>query len=320
MKVMYIGDVHYSERTPLKRIDNYGDSLLEKLSYCADLAKKSNCNCVVFTGDIFDKPSISNEALLKFIKVINKDFAGLYLYTVIGNHDVYGYNINRLFTTSMGILLEACPNLKLLTADDSVCMDSTVLSGQSYTNDVDVDGFGYAFKESNTQHAKSIHVVHGMLLDKSVFFLDKQTLIDAVETNADIIVSGHYHDGFGVVQRKDGKIFINVGSICRKELSKNSDRKINVVIIDTAKEGLAAVEVKEIPVKPYAEVFDTSESTLLAVNNAVFETILSSNNVGKKFVNIEDLVTAVAEANNIEQSVLRNAQQAIAVEQENNNK
>ena len=79
----------------------------------------------------------------------------------------------------------------------------------------------------------SIHIVHGMLLDKPFIKGVPYTLIDDIKgTLADVTLSGHYHSGF---EKKEinNRFFLNPGSIVRVSNSmREIKRKPKIAIID----------------------------------------------------------------------------------------
>lgn len=79
----------------------------------------------------------------------------------------------------------------------------------------------------------SIHIVHGMLLDKPFVKGVPYTLVEEIkDTKADITLAGHYHSGFDNIQI-EGKYFINPGSIVRISNSlREMERRPKVIIID----------------------------------------------------------------------------------------
>jgi exonuclease SbcD len=100
-------------------------------------------------------------------------------------------------------------------------------------------------------------VAHGMALDHVPPF-DRYTLIQDVKTEADLIITGHDHTGYGIYKRPDGKIFLNPGSITRLSASVqeverpvmialitfNDDRYIDIGLIPlkSAKKGLEVLD------------------------------------------------------------------------------
>ena len=91
-----------------------------------------------------------------------------------------------------------------------------------------------------------IHIVHGMLTDRSLGPERVQTLIDNItHTNADITFCGHIHTGFKTVC-KDGKYFINPGSVVRTSASKaEMSRNVHVVLLEITD----SIKITEIPLK-----------------------------------------------------------------------
>ena len=120
------------------------------------------------------------------------------------------------------------------------------LSGQPYIFNIDgPDKLKYySPREIDTSVDYSIHMVHGMLLEKMFFEGVDYTLIDnIVDTKADIILSGHYHSGYNTLNI-NGKYFINPGSLVRITNSLSEmKRRPKVVIIEVSKKEINLKEV-----------------------------------------------------------------------------
>jgi exonuclease SbcC len=90
-----------------------------------------------------------------------------------------------------------------------------------------------------------IHIVHGMLSDKSMGGVIRHTLIDQIKhTKADLTIAGHNHIGFPLTE-VDGKYFVNPGAIPRLSNDvKEIARKPKVLLIDITREN--GLKLKEI--------------------------------------------------------------------------
>ena len=70
-----------------------------------------------------------------------------------------------------------------------------------------------------------------MLLNKPFFEGVQYTLIEDIkDTEADITLAGHYHNGFGI-KKIDSKYFINPGSIVRVANKISEIKRIPEVIL-----------------------------------------------------------------------------------------
>ena len=71
-----------------------------------------------------------------------------------------------------------------------------------------------------------------MLLDKKQFPGDYTLIDDLDNTGADLVLAGHYHLGFGALQRGN-RYFINPGALVRlSNHHREIERKVKVALID----------------------------------------------------------------------------------------
>ena len=53
--VLFIGDPHVDARTPIFRKDKFAETILKKIQWCLEYARKEKLQ-PVFLGDLFEKP------------------------------------------------------------------------------------------------------------------------------------------------------------------------------------------------------------------------------------------------------------------------
>lgn len=98
-KVAVVGDQHITGKFPRARNDDYLTSILYKLEQIL----QAN-DIVIGLGDMFDSPSIEEEALNRFFSLLLK-YPDKPFYTIYGNHDLYKYSLTSIKRTSLGIAL-----------------------------------------------------------------------------------------------------------------------------------------------------------------------------------------------------------------------
>jgi predicted phosphodiesterase len=162
-------------------------------------------------------------------------------------------------------LLEGVGILSLIRNDEEVVLEKegirVQLTGKPYRFDIDdKDEFrNYYIVKKRKDVDYSINMVHGMLLVKPFFEGIRYTLVEDIrETEADITLAGHYHSGFGIVER-DLKYFANPGSLIRiTNTLSEVNRKPKVLIIElTEKILLKEQELKT--ARPGEEVLDRKQ-------------------------------------------------------------
>lgn len=235
MRFLFFTDTHIRGLTPRSRVDDFYSTVKNKFQEIAEMVEIHKIDFVLHGGDWFDRPDISPSIVRDFAMII-RDFKKP-IYTVAGNHDIYGHNPETLSRTMLG-LLEGTDTIKIIKQDQPIILEKSgtkvQLYGNSYSFDIDSEGYEkYYIVKKDPSVDFCINMVHGMLLPKPFIEGIKYTLIDdIVSTEADITLAGHYHTGFGIKKLHD-KYFINPGSLIRISALKNEIiRMPETVIID----------------------------------------------------------------------------------------
>lgn len=217
MKFLYFTDTHIRGTTPKNRKDNFFETLKNKFLEIKKIADEADVDYILHGGDWFDRPDIS-PAIVREFAVLIKAFEKP-VFTIAGNHDIYGHNPDTIGRTMLG-LLEGIGLIRLIKYNDLIVLEKdglrVQLTGKPYNYDIDGDGFrDYYIVKRKEDVNYAINIVHGMLLSKPFFEGIQYTLLEDIkETEADITLAGHYHAGFGIKKIK-GKYFVNPGSLVR---------------------------------------------------------------------------------------------------------
>jgi exonuclease SbcD len=291
-----------------------------------DLAKRYDVKGIILSGDTLDAPEVANQVLLEVADLFMD--SPVLMWDTIGNHTIYGYNLETFKRSSLRVLSRLCPKYHV-QPDPTVAIpfddkDGTtvLLSFTPYSNKMDVGGYGYSPEYSSVyagfENAYRIHVSHGMLLDHEPPF-DGYTLLKDVQTTANLVLTGHDHIGFGIHQRADGVTFCNPGSITRLAASVvEMERPIRVALI-TVDKGKANIELIRLEsARPGSEVLDRTAI------EAAKERVKSMENFTQLLKSIErpynrsplEVLAEVAKVKNIAQEIVDEAAQLISQAQE----
>lgn len=261
MKFIYLTDVHIKGVNPGRRKDTYFLSILGKLQELKPVIKDEEIDCVIIGGDLFDSPDISNNLYSQVAKTLRS--WGVKIFVVPGNHDVFGQNIDTLQHTSLGALASSgvvtildrkTSPLRLLKKDVEGA-PMVAITGQEYYNDIDKgDSTDYSIEPSNADI--QVLVVHSMLLEKPFHPDVDYTLMSSVVSDADLILSGHYHPD-SIDTTYNGIRFVKPRATGRPDASlHNIKHKPNYAIVDLTS-GEIEVEFRDYQsAKPGIEVFD----------------------------------------------------------------
>ncbi len=317
MKILYFTDTHIRGNTPKNRKDVFIDTLEKKFQEIVDISLREDVDFILHGGDLFDRPDVSISIVSRFSKIFSLFQAPVYM--ISGNHDIYGHNPETIGRTMLG-LLDVLGLIKLIKKESLVLEKDGIrveVSGQSYVYDIDgPDNRNYyRIPEKGEDIDYSIHMVHGMLLDKPFIKGIPYTLVDDIkDTKADITLSGHYHRGFKTIKTEEGKYFINPGSIVRITNSLNEmERRPKIVLIDLEKE----IKIKNIYLKTALEgeeVLDRKQiesSAFKAERMLEFkETIDATMDFDK--MDINEVLLQVSLSESLEDEVIKEALDRIA--------
>ncbi len=317
LKVLFFTDTHIRGTNPKNRKDNFVDTVEKKLIEITDIIEKHNVDFVLHGGDLFDRPDISISIASRFSMILDKIKVPFYL--VSGNHDVYGHNPDTIYRTMLG-LLDILGVIKIIKGNEKIILEKNnikvQLTAQPYVYDIDSpENLDYYIVKDIRQDVNySIHMVHGMLLDKPFIKGIPYTLVDDIkDTLADITLSGHYHAGFKTL-KIDNKYFINPGSMVRISNSlKEIERIPKIVLIEFGKD----IQITEIPLEsalPGEEVLDRSEIEKNLFKNERIMEFKQSIDAALDFekMDINEVLIRVSNAEGVEDNVIKEALRRIA--------
>lgn len=322
MKFMFMTDTHIRGTNPRNRLDDFYETLAAKMNEAVDIADEYGVDIVLHGGDWFDRPDAS-PAIVRDFAVIIKRF-NRPIYTVAGNHDIYGHNPQTISRTMFG-LLEGLDIIKLLDYNQKVFIEKdgirVQLTGSSYNTEIDGEDSRRCYvvkKEAGVDYA--VNIVHGMLLDKPFIEGLRYTLIDDLaDTEADITLAGHYHSGFGIV-RRGTKYFVNPGSLARITASKAEiERMPEVAIVDIGKNGIEVFPVmlkcalKGDEVLDRSAIEDAQERNLKLYG---FFQQISANDEFRK-VDIQSILQQIASSENVKAEVKNETIRRIEIARQN---
>lgn len=333
IRLLYFGDPHIRGANPRNRTDDYKLTLKTKLLEIFALAKLHKVDAIVQPGDTFHSPEVSSGVLLEFADLLSQ--SPVPIYTTPGNHDLYSYNLDTYGRTSLAVLERLVPQLVVARHPGDPFFlekDGTVvqLTFTPYSSAMDRDGYGYSHDVGKVAMVPGapdpygIHVAHGMLLDHSPPFDMRHTLIQDVKTNADMVLTGHDHTGYGIFRRFDGTIFCNPGSLTRMSASQAEiERPIQAALIEVdqvngVKYNRPQGEITLIKLesaRPGEEVLDRSKIEAEAKRQYAMESFASlvqGANGETALLDVESIIESIAKLQDFEPEVVRLALEKIA--------
>lgn len=220
MKILHITDSHGTVKGPESRKDIYYITFLRKLYELGYVIKKEKIDIVIHTGDLFHTARVSDKFAGQVSEMIKS--WQIPVYVVPGNHDIEGYTTDTIDQTKLGLLAKAGV-INLLDRDNPLNITATqngeeytiAISGQEYYAHID-EGNMQDFEMQQDEADFNILAIHGYIADTPQHPDIKCTMCQDVVTDADIILTGHYHRQFEWSDGQNLDIF-NPGSMMRVE-------------------------------------------------------------------------------------------------------
>ena len=210
-----------ANRPPAKRLDDYNESILHKISQALDYGYYKGVDGIIFSGDLFHTHRTNDELTVKFVDIV--DQYGIDFYYLYGNHDIQGGNVNFIDKTNMG-LLSRYPWFKPL-GDNVYGFSKCLLTGINYSAKQEVDyQFYWPDAETIIAKRKKILVTHAMITNEEINIKGerKSTYVKDVESDVDLLLNGHFHDGHKKVVKVTAlertTMIVNPGALARMNL------------------------------------------------------------------------------------------------------
>jgi len=204
---IFTGDIHFSDKTPRCRTDNYLDALIDKMRFIFEFAYQRQCD-IMDVGDLLNQYSVNSD-LERIIYSLFKGYKAPFN-TIYGNHDMPFHSFKRRNKGSLG-LLHTTGALNVIEDVKVVAYGTTVVN--FYAGHYK-QGFDLPEKRLGE---RNVLLLHDMIsTDKMMFEThNAQKMIEVFGKNYDLIVSGHNHQHF-IVSNKDCTL-VNVGSLMRSK-------------------------------------------------------------------------------------------------------
>lgn len=271
---IFAGDLHIADKAPSGRVDNYMDTILNKLEYIRALAAEYGRCQVFFTGDIFHikHPNRVSHHLVQELIYMFNTFPNT-VHVIPGNHDLGPAGLASLPNQPLGVLEKAGAITIALHAQyfNYEKEGSFWLIPRPYNaaaegvHDGEVQPGHYSLTESEKEDigglrdAPVIGLFHASIVGPGDSRPYPHFTADAIPhfEEYDLIVSGHLHENLGVIPVGEKTMFANPGSVARVSRNLPSyTRTVGVLVVNITGEGKMSIDEVPIPgVKPALEIF-----------------------------------------------------------------
>ena len=259
-KLVHITDLHFANKPPASRIDDYNETLFKKLEWVVKFANKKKADALLLGGDMWHTYQPNIHLFLRFLDILNGFVNPVYF--IWGNHDIQGSNTDHIDRTAFGFM-NRMPFFKNIHKKP-VEFDDCTLTGYNYSVKEDCQ-LHWPWPEKIKTKKMKVLLTHPMITRERSIVVDdiyKQVNFKEITTDADIMLCGHYHGGFTPHEGEyEGKNFLlaNPGSFGRvnpKEAKESIGPALTYIQIK-GKESI--VDYVKIPTLKIKDIFDLSE-------------------------------------------------------------
>lgn len=238
--LLFIGDFHIAASPPGFRLDDYAQTVLQKLSFAMKTALQQR-SLPILLGDVFHVPRDNpNHILVGLIELFREQIP----WVVVGNHDKHEARLTR--DVSLAVL-DAAGVVRLIDRDGQVA--SVNVSGRKVLIGASPDWTPIPKAVDPNGHDYVVWLTHHDLAFPGY---------EAARTNlreipgVDLVVNGHIHTP-KPPQRTGQTLWCNPGSLTR--IARSYSMRTAKPVISLWTPGMAELEAIEVPHQPFEEVF-----------------------------------------------------------------
>lgn len=294
-------DVHMADRNPASWKGDYSGEIFGNLLQIGELARKHDVAAVLDGGDFFHvKSAVRNSHALVIRSVELHRGYPCPVYSIEGNHDITGNNLDTIEHQPLGVLYAAgvFKHLREHVFEENGLRVRVV--GLPYNASRTLDQIQEVRKQPGDDYL--VAIVHALASEDPPanvedFFGEPVFRYSHLvfEDGPDVFCFGHWHKDQGIV-RISGRHFVNQGAVSRGSLIReNTERTPKVSLLEFTKDGITTTEIS-LKVAPASEVFDferkvRQEQEVSVINQ--FVTQLSHELKVDSSQNVEESIAAL---------------------------
>lgn len=252
-------DIHISDNGPRSRIDDFKETMLDKINQMGMVCKKLNADAAIIAGDLYNlKNPTKNSHNLNQELITEFNLFPCPIYMIEGNHDITANRLESIDDQPLGVLFADGTLIQLrheIIEKDGIKIS---LVGVPYMENLDLSTLHIPKKEDCISQICVMHLYAGM--KPGMLYKERLYGYDELEIfSPDIFVLGHYHVDQGIYEY-NGKYYVNIGSMSRGAISEEDiDHQPQIGFIKISVEDnepsytLRSINLKA---KPASEVFD----------------------------------------------------------------
>lgn len=269
--IMFIGDIHGKNKTPLNRLKDYNDDLFKKMEWLVSYCNANQIRYCIHLGDIHDKTEASDEWKNRFIQIW-RQYNGKF-YTIFGNHDI-PYNEESLYTKTCLRNLELSGVIEVLR--EPLIIDDVSIVPLSLDLAKSKEIIKYSIKNNIGLHLIFVgHHFYEFGLNRKAGFVEED--FKDISSRVDLVL-GHDHKQYET-KFVNQMMILRPGSLMRTELSEATINMVPRVLVLDRDLGFQYVQV---PHRDINEIYNVQEYYSKKQNAKYFkQTINALENMNK---------------------------------------
>lgn len=254
-------DVHVADKAPVSWKGDYNREIFDNLRQIGELAREHRAAAVLDGGDYFHvkHPSRNSHGLIFDTGTVHKAYP-CPVYSIEGNHDITGNNLETLTNQPLGVLYVSGIFQHLREEVFEADGLRVRVVGLPYSPSRDLREIQEFRKQPGDDCL--IAVIHALAAEDppshvEEFFGEPVFRYDSLifDGGPDVFCFGHWHKDQGIVQIR-GRHFVNQGAVSRGALTKENVARVpKVALIEVTKAGVSVTAIP-LNVAPAEEVFD----------------------------------------------------------------
>lgn len=283
-----VGDMHLNSSTPKSRIDDYPQTMVDKLALLRRHLVERGVKYLILLGDVFHKSKQPSDFEFKVIReFLRFKEAGIQVFCITGNHDLQFDRLDTYEKSSLGLLYltdTIQPFIKITFKRQG--KKDVVIYGCHYPNDIpEVSDF-------DSYNILAAHKFYEFNLDKDSI---KKEDLDINPFNMYLLGHDHVPYDLVTVRTKDGIVrIVRPGSFSRGTAHSYNNTRLVYIDIVRIKDRVEVVR-DTLQVKKPEEIFSASVIDKIDTKDL-------SNDLSKQ---LSDLITKLYEVDDNESSVYK---------------
>lgn len=309
VRLVWRTDVHMADVPPVSRVDDWTETVCDKLRQVGKLAWEIKAQAVLDGGDFFHikSPVRTSHRTLRTVVAIHRDNYSCPVYANVGNHDCVYSDIRWLPQQPLGVLFETGA-FQRLYGDHEALFEADGVKVRVVG--VPYHGTSYDLSKLDVKKGEEDYLVvvaHLLASDTgSTSLFESEDVVSYSHLRgleADVFCFGHWHKDQGITEISPGKWVVNVGSLTRGALSQDHLERIPACAILAFGPGGVQVERHDLKVSPSAEVFDLQGRVRMETSTMVIDSFVEKMRTTLKVDGRKSLEDSVRETKGIPSSV-----------------